>query len=548
VADDAPGPKAWISEQETAASHLERNLREIDSMCSTGQIAARVQILVCEPIAGKWTDWMDSLLPHCGGQPAKDSNDKFDRSNIEVEERPSPLQVVVVASAETADTCHDLKSGFMEQRMQDLVLAPPFFGDGETKEGTDAPIKRKLSDFDSSTKTTHPDLISSDDHDVYLSAKWSSLITLRSVSAFLQASADMTAAAASPLSQKSGADAAGKITEDETITTLSSGDGPVSPFLIPSFVRVSYVSEENNKVAKWRMHGDFFHPAAWEICRESFDMTFIPHSLSGSGGVNGYCYAGDKDKDDASCGQWWVYMAESQMPTTPEIYADEYRAPLVMGGSNYFWMITETQRRVIVDNKICNAVHPQDSTSSKKENGNVCGEDPQGVMPLGDLESFLINYTPNTALGKKHNQSRRPGYSMEEQFKRDREQVKERKQLKDQEDIEKALFDYNVYPAALLHKDATIKAARSRDAVLRLANGTDKDSTKPSKIKSSYYDVTITKPRAPLLGWCQMMARKGLCSLYAEYLRESNDVRCHEACGLKLDWTPITHEKKKKSE
>ena len=107
----------------------------------------------------------------------------------------------------------------------------------------------------------------------------------------------------------------------------------MSPFLIPSFVRVSYVSEENNKVAKWRMHGDFFHPAAWEICRESFDMTFIPHSLSGSGGINGYCYAGDEQKD-VSCGQWWVYMAESQMPTTPEIYANVYRAPLVMGGSN----------------------------------------------------------------------------------------------------------------------------------------------------------------------------------------------------------------------
>ena len=59
-------------------------------------------------------------------------------------------------------------------------------------------------------------------------------------------------------------------------------------------------------------------------------------------------------------------------------------------------------------------------------------------------------------MGKKHNQSRRPGYSMEEQFKRDREQVKEWKQLKDQEDIEKALFDYNVYPAALLHKEIII--------------------------------------------------------------------------------------------
>jgi len=38
--------------------------------------------------------------------------------------------------------------------------------------------------------------------------------------------------------------------------------------------------------------------------------------------------------------------------------------------------------------------------------------------------------------------------------------VKERKQLKGQEDIEKALFDYNIYPAALMRKDATLKAAR----------------------------------------------------------------------------------------
>ena len=64
------GPDFWISEQETAATHLERNLEEIDAMCATGQIAARVQVLVCEPIPGKWTDWMDSKLVNCGGKPA----------------------------------------------------------------------------------------------------------------------------------------------------------------------------------------------------------------------------------------------------------------------------------------------------------------------------------------------------------------------------------------------------------------------------------------------------------------------------------------------
>jgi hypothetical protein len=32
--------------------------------------------------------------------------------------------------------------------------------------------------------------------------------------------------------------------------------------------------------------------------------------------------------------------------------------------------------------------------------------------------------------------------------------------------LKRALFDYTIYPAALFHKDATIKAARTRDIVL----------------------------------------------------------------------------------
>ena len=90
-------------------------------------------------------------------------------------------------------------------------------------------------------------------------------------------------------------------------------------------------------------------------------------------------------------------------------------------------------------------------------------------MPPGkvkSLESFLINYTPNTALGKKHVKGRRPGYSREKERAAERELVRERKQLKGQEEIEKALFDYTIYPAALFRKDATLKAARARDAVL----------------------------------------------------------------------------------
>mmetsp|Transcript_24483 Transcript_24483/g.36981 ORF Transcript_24483/g.36981 Transcript_24483/m.36981 type:complete len:739 (+) Transcript_24483:60-2276(+) len=514
----AQAPSPWVSEQETAATHLERNLKEIDAMCATGQIAARVQILVCEPIPGKWTEWMDSQLVNCGGKPAASDAKSF-ADGIKVEERPSPIQVVVVASASTADTCHDLKSGFVEKRMQDLVIAPPFLGDGKIKTKNPA------------VKTTHPDLISSDDHDLYVGMKWSSLVTARAVHGFLQASADLAAAAASPTNKNPS-----KLEKGADGVSVFLNSSPSSPFLVPSFARVSYVSEENSKVAKWRMHGDFFHPAAWEVCKDSYDMTWIPDSLSGAGGINSIC----RSKGDASaqsrklmsgedCGQWWVYMAEEQMPTTPEVYANEVTSPLVQGGSNFIWMFTERQRREVVKFKICN--HEQ------KDSKEECGQAPQAVMPLGNLESFLINFTPNTALGKKHLSGRRPGYSREADREQERETVRERKQLKGQEDIEKALFDYTVYPAALFHKDATIKAARARDEVLTKTK--DKESYGPQTVKSSYYDVTITKPREATVAWCQMIARKGLCVLYSDYFRTSNDRRCKEACGTKKNWTKI---------
>jgi hypothetical protein len=524
------GPQPWMSEQETAATHLERNLKEIDAMCATGQVASRVQILVCEPIPGKWTEWMDSLLVHCGGKPAP-IDDKSSRGNpydggIKVEERPSPVQIVVVASSATADTCHDLKSGFMEKRMQDLIVAPPFLGDGTTKTSNPA------------VKTTHPDLVSSDDHDVYVAMKWSSLVTIRAINGFLQASADLAAAAASPRNQANR-----PVEKSQDGVTVTVSNAPSSPFLVPSFVRVSYVSEENSKVAKWRMHGDFFHPAAWEVCKDSYDMTWIPDSLSGSGGVNGVCYptsgataASRKLEQGEDCGQWWIYMAEEQMPTTPEVYANEVTAPLVQGGSNYVWMITERQRREIVKYQVC-------QLENKDKSKNACGQAPQAVIPLGDLESFLINFTPNTALGKKHVSGRRPGYSREKERELDRQRVKERKQLKGQEDIEKALFDYTIYPAALFHKDATIKAARARDSFLSGSTGSaDKDTLSvPKSVKSAYYDVTITKPREATLGWCQAIARKGLCVLYSDYFRTSNDHRCMEACGMKKDFTKIVN-------
>lgn len=520
---NAAGPQPWRSEQETAAMHLERNLKEIDSMCANGQIAARVQILVCEPIPGKWTDWMDSMLPHCGGKIQNDAKNYKENPNpydagIEVEERPSPVQVVVVASADTADTCHDLKSGFMEQRMQDLILAPPHLGAN--------PNDSSIQNLDPSVKTTHPDLISSDDHDLYVAMKWSSLVTVRTVSSFLQSSADLAAAAASP---------------HPKATVTSNLETPLSSLLIPSFVRVSYVSEENNKVAKWRMHGDFFHPAAWEVSKDSYEMTWIPDSLSSTNGISAACKPNSKldatsrkltEADDDECGQWWIVMTEEQMSTNPEIFANEATPPLVRGGSNFVWMITEAQRKQLVTRQVC-----------ELDKSNSCGAEAQAVIPLGDLESHLVNFMPNTALGKKHEDGRRPGYSKGDKLERDREMVRERKQLKGQEDIEKALFDYTIYPAALFHKDATLKAARSRDEQLSgktSAKEEEEDSPLgPKTIMSGYYDVTITKPRASLPSWCQNLARRGLCSLHADYFRESKDQRCWEACGMRKNWKRI---------
>lgn len=518
----AQGPQPWMSEQETAATHLQRNLKEINAMCGTGQIAARVQVMVCEPIPAKWTEWMDSMLVNCGGKKAaldtKSDGNPYD-GGVKVEERPSPVQVVVVASAATADTCHDLKSGFMEKRMQDLVVAPPFLEDGKIKTSNPA------------VKTTHPDLVSSDDHDLYVAMKWSSLVTVRAVNAFLQASADIAAAAGSPKNQKPR-----EPEKNVDGVTVSLSNSPSSPFLIPSFVRVSYVSEENSKVAKWRMHGDFFHPAAWEICKDSYDMTWIPDSLSGAGGVNGLCYSTSgsttsRKLNEGDCGQWWIYMAEEQMPTSPEVYANEVSPTLVQGGSNFVWMLTERQRQEIVKQKICQY------QVDKKLSTTKCEDPPQAVVPLGDIESFLINFTPNTALGKKHLHGRRPGYSREKEREMDREQVRERKQLKGQEDIERALFDYTLYPAALFRKDATIKAARARDAILTKAR--DKDAIGPQTVKSSYYDVTITKPREATSAWCQAIARKGLCVLFSDYFRTSTDERCVEACGMRKNWSEI---------
>jgi len=282
------------------------------------------------------------------------------------------------------------------------------------------------------------------------------------------------------------------------------------------------------------------------------------------------------------CGQWWIYTTELQMPNRPDVYANEITPPIVQGGNNFVWMVTERQRREIVKRQIC--LHEIEESSTNKKNNDdptkesarkitmekKCPAPPQAVIPLGDLESFLINYTPNTALGKKHVKDRRPGYSRAKEREVERELVRERKQLKGQDDIEKALFDYTIYPAALLRKDATLKAARGRDNVLVASAGAakakakakaksktvggsggadkqeeelnDNNSIGPKLIKSEYYDVTVTKPRQPLPGWCQAIARKGLCTLYGDYFRTSNDVRCLEACGMKKNFSKIDND------
>jgi hypothetical protein len=194
-------------------------------------------------------------------------------------------------------------------------------------------------------------------------------------------------------------------------------------------------------------------------------------------------------------------------------------------------MVTERRRRESAKRQVC--LH-----SVAKEKAEHCPSLPQAVIPLGDLESFLVNFTPNTALGKKHVKGSRPGYSRE----KERELKRERKQLKVQHDIEKALFDYGTpftQSPSVFRKDATIKAARGRNALLTKSGGNKERSVGPQTVKSSYYDVIFTKPRPPVLLCCQSIAREGLCTLYAYYFRTSNDVRCLEACGMKKNWSKL---------
>lgn len=356
----AQGPFPFVAEQESAAPHLQRNLQEINAMCETGLIAARVQVLVCEPIDAQWVEWMDSLLVNCGGKPWP-----MDRKPDEkLEDRPSPVQIVVASTASDAGTCHDLKSGYMERRSQSLILSVPPEGQTPAANG----------------KTASSTLVSSDDHDLYVSLKWNTLVTTRAISAFLQASADLAAAANSP-----------------NLMIASDASLPASPFLVPSFVRVAYLSEENSKTAKWRMHGDFFHPASTDMDGDSFDVAWIPDSLAAPEGIKTLCQPTNaaavprKLTQGNECGQWWMYFTELQMPTSPDVYANEHSPPLVQGGSNAIWMLTERQREEMAAGVKCR----RDSSRTD------CPKQSQAVLPLGDMESFLINFMPNTvSLGR----------------------------------------------------------------------------------------------------------------------------------------------------
>ena len=143
------------------------------------------------------------------------------------------------------------------------------------------------------------------------------------------------------------------------------------------------------------------------MCRDSYDTTWISNSLSDEN-VKIACSSNAKD-----CGQWWIYMTREQMPTTPEIVGNKITPTLVRGGSNFVWMLTKRQFRQMVTQLAC-----------LKYNNNNCGDGALAVLPLGDLESHLVNFMPNTSLGKKHKQGCRPGYSPGDQLEKDRAKVR----------------------------------------------------------------------------------------------------------------------------
>jgi hypothetical protein len=131
------------------------------------------------------------------------------------------------------------------------------------------------------------------------------------------------------------------------------------------------------------------------------------------------------------------------------IVVNEVTPPVVRGGSNFIWMVTERQRRKIAKGQVC--LH-----SAADEKAEHCP-------------------SPQIITG------RRPGYSREEE----RELERERKQLKAQDDIEKALFDYGTpftQSPSLFREDTTIKAALARDALLTNSGGNKEGSVGPQTV------------------------------------------------------------------
>ena len=146
------------------------------------------------------------------------------------------------------------------------------------------------------------------------------------------------------------------------------------------------------------MHGDFFHPATVDMDGDSFDVAWIANSLATPKGIKSLCQSSIVgavprkllQNNNNACGQWWIYFTELQMPVSPDVYANEHTPALVQGGSNAVWMLTERQREELASSIKC-----------RRTKLDECPKPPQAVLPMGDLESFLINYMPNTVSENK---------------------------------------------------------------------------------------------------------------------------------------------------
>jgi hypothetical protein len=79
-----------------------------------------------------------------------------------------------------------------------------------------------------------------------------------------------------------------------------------------------------------------------------------------------------------SGGSTWQKSKE-QKATTPEVFANEQTSSLVQGESNHFWMLTENNRRAIVDKRICEHI------TKESESKHKCSE-----ISLGSVTSRIL--------------------------------------------------------------------------------------------------------------------------------------------------------------